>query len=80
MFDIQAVRSDFPILARQVHGQPLVYFDNAATSQKPQRVLDAIAHYYEATNSNVHRGVHTLSGEATDAYEGARVRIGQWFG
>lgn len=80
MFDIQAVRSDFPILARQVHGQPLVYFDNAATSQKPQRVLDAIAHYYEATNSNVHRGVHTLSGEATDAYEGARARIGQWFG
>lgn len=62
MFDIQAVRSDFPILARQVHGQPLVYFDNAATSQKPQRVLDAIAHYYEATNSNVHQGVHTLSG------------------
>jgi len=80
MFDLTQVRADFPILQRQVHGQPLVYFDNAATSQKPQAVLDAVAHYYERINSNVHRGVHTLSGEATDAYEGARVRIGQWFG
>lgn len=80
MFDLQAVRADFPILSRQVHGQPLVYFDNAATSQKPQKVLDAIAQYYAEINANVHRGVHTLSGEATDAFEGARARIGQWFG
>lgn len=80
MFDVQSVRAAFPILAREVHGQPLVYFDNAATSQKPQRVLDAIARYYTEINANVHRGVHTLSGEATDAYEGARARIGQWFG
>ncbi len=80
MFDIDRVRADFPILNRQVHGQSLVYFDNAATSQKPQCVIDAISHYYDHYNSNVHRGVHTLSGEATDAYEGARVRIGSWFG
>lgn len=80
MFDIDRVRADFPILQREVNGYPLVYFDNAATSQKPQRVIDAISHYYDHTNSNVHRGVHTLSGEATDAYEGARARIGAWFG
>jgi len=80
MFDLARVRSDFPILAREVHGQPLVYFDNAATSQKPTRVIESISDYYDRYNSNVHRGVHTLSGEATDAYEGARIRIGRWFG
>ena len=80
MFDLARVRSDFPILAREVHGQPLVYFDNAATSQKPTRVMESISDYYDRYNSNVHRGVHTLSGEATDAYEGARARIGRWFG
>ena len=80
MFDLARVRSDFPILAREVHGQPLVYFDNAATSQKPIRVIESISDYYDRYNSNVHRGVHTLSGEATDAYEGARARIGRWFG
>ena len=80
MFDLARVRSDFPILAREVHGQPLVYFDNAATSQKPTRVIESISDYYDRYNSNVHRGVHTLSGEATDAYEGARARIGRWFG
>lgn len=80
MFDLARVRSDFPILAREVHGQPLVYFDNAATSQKPTRVIESISDYYDRYNSNVHRGVHTLSGEATDAYEGARARIGSWFG
>ncbi len=80
MFDLARVRSDFPILAREVHGQPLVYFDNAATSQKPTRVIESITDYYDRYNSNVHRGVHTLSGEATDAYEGARARIGRWFG
>jgi len=80
MFDLARVRSHFPILAREVHGQPLVYFDNAATSQKPTRVIESISDYYDRYNSNVHRGVHTLSGEATDAYEGARARIGRWFG
>ena len=80
MFDLARVRRDFPILAREVHGQPLVYFDNAATSQKPTRVIESISDYYDRYNSNVHRGVHTLSGEATDAYEGARARIGRWFG
>lgn len=69
------VRADFPILHQQVNGQPLVYLDNAATSQKPQAVLDAIAHYYEADNANVHRGVHTLSARATEAYEGARDKV-----
>ena len=80
MFDLARVRGDFPILGREVHGQPLVYFDNAATSQKPTRVIESISDYYDRYNSNVHRGVHTLSGEATDAYEGARARIGRWFG
>jgi cysteine desulfurase/selenocysteine lyase len=69
------VRADFPILAQSVNGNPLVYLDNAATSQKPQAVLDAMAHYYEADNANVHRGVHTLSARATEAYEGARDKV-----
>lgn len=72
------VRADFPVLARQVHGLPLVYLDNAATSQKPKAVLDAMQHYYHASNANVHRGVHTLSQEATDAYEAARIKIAQF--
>ena len=66
MFDLASVRRDFPILSREVHGQPLVYLDNAATSQKPTTVIDSITDYYDRYNSNVHRGVHTLSGEATD--------------
>lgn len=69
------VRTDFPILHQAVNGHPLVYFDNAATSQKPQAVLDALRHYYEQDNANVHRGVHTLSARATDAYEGARDKV-----
>lgn len=69
------VRADFPILHQQVNGQPLVYLDNAATSQKPQAVLDAMTHYYEADNANVHRGVHALSARATEAYEGARDKV-----
>ncbi len=80
MFDLAKIRDDFPILSRKVHGQPLVYFDNAATSQKPIAVINSITDYYDRYNSNVHRGVHTLSGEATDAYEGARAQIGRWFG
>ncbi|XHX80733.1 MAG: SufS family cysteine desulfurase [Stenomitos frigidus ULC029] len=69
------VRADFPILHQQIHGKPLVYLDNAATSQKPIAVLDALRHYYDHDNANVHRGVHTLSSRATDAYEGARDKV-----
>ena len=69
------VRADFPILHQQVNGKPLVYLDNGATSQKPRAVIDALVHYYERDNSNVHRGLHALSMRATDAYEGARARI-----
>ncbi len=72
------VRQDFPILNRQVHGQPLIYLDNAATSQKPQAVIDAIEAYYDCSNANVHRGVHTLSNEATDAYESARDKVARF--
>ena len=75
MFDIQKIRADFPILSRQVNGKPLVYFDNGATTQKPQVVIDAIATYYQEINANIHRGVHTLSQLATDAYEASRTKI-----
>ena len=71
-FDIEAVRADFPLLEREINGHPLVYFDNAATSQKPRRVIERLEAYYAEENSNVHRGVHTLSQRATDAYEEAR--------
>ncbi|MDC1439168.1 cysteine desulfurase [Flavobacteriaceae bacterium] len=79
MFDLNNIRKDFPILRRTVNGQPLVYFDNAATSQTPNQVIDVIADYYRNYNSNIHRGVHTLSQEATDAYEGARKTIQNHF-
>jgi cysteine desulfurase / selenocysteine lyase len=72
------VRPDFPILSQEVHGKPLIYLDNAATSQKPQAVLDTLQTYYQGYNSNVHRGVHTLSAQATDAYEGARDKVANW--
>jgi len=75
MLPIDKIRADFPILNRQVNGKPLVYFDNAATSQTPQVVIDAIVDYYSNYNANIHRGVHTLSQEATDAYEEARKKI-----
>jgi len=75
MLDIQKIRADFPILSEKVNGKPLVYFDNGATSQKPQIVIDAIAKYYQEINANIHRGVHTLSQLATDAYEISRVKI-----
>ncbi len=75
MLDINKVRADFPILSRTVNGKPLVYFDNGATSQKPQIVMDAITKYYQEINANIHRGVHTLSQLATDAYEVARGKI-----
>jgi cysteine desulfurase / selenocysteine lyase len=73
--DVERIRKDFPILHQEVHGRPLVYLDSAATSQKPQVVLDALADYYARDNANVHRGVHQLSERATEAYEGARARI-----
>jgi len=79
MFDVKKIRADFPILSRKVNGKPLVYFDNAATSQTPQPVIDAIVDYYSGYNANIHRGVHTLSQEATDAYEQARIKIQQHF-
>ncbi|MGL2965461.1 aminotransferase class V-fold PLP-dependent enzyme [Flavobacterium sp. XGLA_31] len=75
MLDIQKIRADFPILNQKVNGKPLVYFDNGATSQKPQVVIDAIAKYYNEINANIHRGVHTLSQLATDAYEVSRGKI-----
>lgn len=75
MFDIQAIRADFPILNQTVNGKPLVYFDNGATSQKPQVVIEAISKYYTTINANIHRGVHTLSQLATDAYEVSRQTI-----
>ena len=73
------IRKDFPILSRQVHGQPLVYLDNAATSQTPRQVIETIVDYYSRYNANIHRGVHTLSQEATDAYEQARIKIQKHF-
>lgn len=74
-FDIQTLRLDFPILAQTVNGQPLVYLDNAATTQKPQAVLDALNHYYQSQNANVHRAAHALSGQATLAFEAARAKV-----
>lgn len=79
MFNVDKIREDFPILKRTVHGKPLVYFDNAATSQTPQIVIDAIVDYYSNYNANIHRGVHTLSQEATDKYEEARIKIQKHF-
>ena len=79
MLDIQKIRADFPILQEQVHGKPLVYFDNAATSQTPQVVIDTIVDYYSRYNANIHRGVHTLSQVATDAYEQARIKLQKHF-
>jgi cysteine desulfurase/selenocysteine lyase len=78
--EVARIRADFPILQRTINGHPLVYLDNAATSQKPRQVIDALVHYYSYTNANVHRGVHTLSVEATDAYEAVRERVGRFIG
>jgi cysteine desulfurase / selenocysteine lyase len=79
MFDVQKIRAQFPILSQTVNGKPLVYFDNGATSQKPQVVIDSIVDYYSRYNANIHRGVHTLSQLATDAYEQARIIIQKHF-
>lgn len=78
--DWKAIREDFPILHEKAHGQPLIYFDNAATSQKPKTVLDALRRYYEHNNANVHRGLHELSSRATEAYEGSRRRVANFLG
>jgi cysteine desulfurase/selenocysteine lyase len=77
---VERIRQDFPILSEEVHGRPLVYLDNAATTQKPRQVLEAIQHYYATSNANVHRAAHELSERATRAYEGARVRVQQFLG
>ncbi|QNM85074.1 cysteine desulfurase [Polaribacter pectinis] len=79
MINVDKIRADFPILKREINGKPLVYFDNAATSQTPQVVIDAIVDYYSNYNANIHRGVHTLSQEATDKYEEARIKIQHHF-
>ena len=74
-FDVERIRRDFPILKREVNGHPLVYLDNAATSQKPVQVMAEITRFYRDSNANIHRGVHTLSVEATDLYEGVREKV-----
>ena len=77
-FDVEKIRADFPILHQQVNGQPLVYLDNAATTQKPQSVIDALCDYYKFDNSNVHRGAHTLADRATVKFEAARTKVAQF--
>ena len=78
-FDVARIREDFPILRRQIRGRPLTYLDNAATTQKPQSVLDALMRYYTTSNANVHRGVHLLSEIATEAHEAARAKVRAFF-
>lgn len=78
--DVEAVRAAFPALHQKVHGRPLVYLDNAATSQKPEAVIRALAEFYRRDNANVHRGIHELSRRATEAYEAARARVASWLG
>ncbi|MBC2330801.1 cysteine desulfurase [Listeria swaminathanii] len=78
MIDIQKIRADFPILAQEINEKPLAYLDNAATSQKPKQVIEALTHYYQFDNANVHRGVHTLAARATDAYESARSKVAKF--
>ena len=77
--DLMAIRDDFPILQREVNGRSLIYFDNAATTQKPKVVIDAMTDYYQSMNANVHRAVHTLAGESTEAYESCRENLRKWF-
>jgi cysteine desulfurase/selenocysteine lyase len=79
-YDVQVIRAEFPILQRKVKGKSLVYFDNAATAQKPQQVIDAISHYYTHYNANIHRGLHTLADEATAAFEASRVAVQAFIG
>lgn len=78
MFSGENIQNDFPILKREINNHPLIYLDNAATTQKPKSVIQALTDYYENSNANVYRGVHTLSGEATEAYEEAREKVRQF--
>ena len=78
--DWNAIREDFPILHERAHGHPLIYFDSAATSQKPRPVIEALRNFYEHENANVHRGLHTLSTRATEAYEKSRQRVAEYIG
>ena len=80
MFDVETIRRDFPILQRKVHGKPLIWLDSAATTQKPQVVIDRVSRFYEHENSNIHRGTHTLATEASTAYEGARAKVAAFMG
>ena len=80
MLDIKTIRTDFPILRQEVNGHPLVYLDNAATTQKPRQVIDALVRYYETSNANIHRGIHTLAVRATDQYEGVRAKTARFIG
>lgn len=80
MLDVERIRQDFPILQQQVNGRTLVYLDNAATTQKPRQVIDAIVRYYETTNANIHRGIHTLAVQATEQYEGVRAKVATHIG
>ncbi|MEM3695845.1 MAG: aminotransferase class V-fold PLP-dependent enzyme, partial [Candidatus Bathyarchaeia archaeon] len=80
MFDPYKVREDFPILKRKINNYPLIYFDNAATSQKPKQVIEAMKEFYEKQNANVHRAVHTLSLEATELYEEAHEEVAEFIG
>ena len=80
MKDARSIKEDFPVLAKEVYGKRLVYLDNAATSQKPRSVIQSLVDYYEGYNANVHRGVHALSMEATERYEGAREKISSFIG
>jgi cysteine desulfurase/selenocysteine lyase len=79
-FDVTAIRRDFPILRQKIHGKPLIWLDNAATTQKPQQVIDAVTHFYMQENSNIHRGAHQLATQATDRYEGARTIVQRFLG
>src|SRR3954470_17227164 len=80
MYDVNQIRGDFPILNRQVHGKPLIYLDSAATSQKPQAVIDAITRFYAEHNANIHRGIHALAEEATVQYERTRQHVARFIG
>lgn len=80
MLDVRNIRADFPILSEVVNGRPLVYLDNAATTQKPRQVIDALVHYYEHDNANIHRGIHTLAVRATEQYEAVRARVARFIG
>ena len=80
VFDVGTIRNDFPILHQKIHGKPLIWFDNAATTQKPQSVIDAVSRYYQRDNSNVHRGAHSLAARSTDAYEQAREKVRRFIG